>query len=437
MSNTLNLDPKKIIILYSGTVLSIIAGGKHRRFFAEDSGKEVLTQIYEVAKEFKNTGSDESREKLAQFMQPDFRIETEDGYLKDMNGNYYLPETPHVPIYPTVKKMLEQYKEEGLDPEPIMNLWKLSLNNPSEQARKDLMTYIEQYGVPVTDRGYMILYKSVRDKNEVIEKLAYVVGREYFEKMRRRDQNPLEWWVYELPEDAIYAESHDRFFVTDSPDDVVYERAVEGEWQNEEQYEEYDRDDSPDTEEVPLEPIGNLAELFRDLVINKQDLEASEEETAPIFEPYHRGDYGMEIHLGKVVTMPREKCDPDINRECSYGLHVGSYEYVSKFGQSDQTTLACLVNPSDIVALPQYDNSKIRTCAYLPYGIIKKDEHGNWEEAETSYWEEDFIDYETDQLEARIAELQAEMEGSNDSKKASLEELVKVAQERLVSLKED
>lgn len=438
MSKQLNsIDPERLIVYYSPTVLSIIAGGHHRRFFVEDSGRELLNEIYNLAKAFKEDPTEENEQGLLRYLDPEFRTEIgDDGLLlQDVHGNYYLHDMPHIPIEGAIKDMLDEYREHGMDTTPIVNLWKLALDNPSDTARAGLMKYINDFGVPVTDSGYMIMYKSVRNKNDVIEKLAYVVGQEYFDKMRRRDQNPRDWWVYELPQDAIYREESPRFFIRDT-EEVVYEREyTEEEYQEVYEDSPYEEDQRGTyTKEIPLEPMGNLAELFRELVLNKQDLEASDEEKEPIFEPYHRGDYGMTIKLGEPTTMPREKCDPNINVSCSHGLHVGSYEYVSTFHPRDGSVLACLVNPRDIVALPDTDHSKIRTCAYLPYGIMKTDEDGNWEEAEASYWEEDFIDYEKEQLEKRIQQLTEHLE-RDEEPSSRIQDLVKSAKDRLVRLK--
>lgn len=45
----------------------------------------------------------------------------------------------------------------------------------------------------------------------------------------------------------------------------------------------------------------------------------------------------------------------------------------------------------DIVALPQYDNSKIRTCRYMPYAMIERDSNGVWTEIESELFDDDFI----------------------------------------------
>lgn len=67
-------------------------------------------------------------------------------------------------------------------------------------------------------------------------------------------------------------------------------------------------------------------------------------------------------YVGAVVEMPRDKVDADGRVECSVGLHVGTFGYASRY-QGD-TMLLVKVNPRDVVSVPEYDFTKLRTCRY-------------------------------------------------------------------------
>ena len=85
----------------------------------------------------------------------------------------------------------------------------------------------------------------------------------------------------------------------------------------------------------------------------------------------------FKIRIGEMVTMPREKCDCDSNVSCSRGLHVSSVGWLKRnyFGN---TGLACLIDPSQVVAVPHVDDyGKLRTCAYLPIKVIKYNKHND------------------------------------------------------------
>lgn len=83
------------------------------------------------------------------------------------------------------------------------------------------------------------------------------------------------------------------------------------------------------------------------------------------------------IEIGKVVTMPREKCDSDSDVTCSRGLHLGARTWLQQnyFGSQG---LVCLCNPADVVAVPKLDYyGKLRTCAYLPIEKAQFDNNGD------------------------------------------------------------
>ena len=83
----------------------------------------------------------------------------------------------------------------------------------------------------------------------------------------------------------------------------------------------------------------------------------------------------FKIKIGEMVTMPRKKCDCDSKVSCSRGLHCSSVGWLKQnyFGN---TGLACLVDPSQVVAVPKVDDyGKLRTCAYLPIKVIKYNEY--------------------------------------------------------------
>ena len=61
----------------------------------------------------------------------------------------------------------------------------------------------------------------------------------------------------------------------------------------------------------------------------------------------------------------------DLDIECSRGLHVGSVKYLenNNYVSDSDTILLVLVNPQHVIAVPKYDNSKLRVCEYFPISI--------------------------------------------------------------------
>lgn len=94
-----------------------------------------------------------------------------------------------------------------------------------------------------------------------------------------------------------------------------------------------------------------------------------------IFRPAHRGPGitdGQEwegyipMYVGATVEMPRDIVDSDGSTKCSVGLHVGTYEYAEQFNahRSDNSMALVLVDPRDIVSVPDYAFDKYRVCRY-------------------------------------------------------------------------
>lgn len=77
--------------------------------------------------------------------------------------------------------------------------------------------------------------------------------------------------------------------------------------------------------------------------------------------------------IGAVAEMPRAMVDPDPDRLCSVGLHVATWDYASGWGPR---TLTVMVNPRDVVCVPNYDNSdKIRVCRLVAVNITDRHYH--------------------------------------------------------------
>lgn len=69
-----------------------------------------------------------------------------------------------------------------------------------------------------------------------------------------------------------------------------------------------------------------------------------------------------------VIKMIRGDVDADSSRTCSNGLHICSASYLRVFHPQDSRYLEVLVNPKDVVAVPEdYDGTKCRVSRYKVY----------------------------------------------------------------------
>ena len=146
----------------------------------------------------------------------------------------------------------------------------------------------------------------------------------------------------------------------------------------------------------------------------------------------------MNIQLGAPVKMERKECDSDPARDCSYGLHVGATKYVESFATRNGAILVCLVNPAHVVAVPHYDHSKMRVAEYFPFALATYND-GKIDIVEDAYYEDDYCEYELQELEKAIEMIKAEEKPYCAAKGAEEEqrpmsELLKMLETRLVDI---
>lgn len=80
---------------------------------------------------------------------------------------------------------------------------------------------------------------------------------------------------------------------------------------------------------------------------------------------------GVPQSIGDIVELPRSTVDPDAYVECSHGLHVGTFDFASSYGD---TILKLIVNPRDVVGVPTgvHGSEKIRVCRYVIEDTIEE-----------------------------------------------------------------
>lgn len=94
-----------------------------------------------------------------------------------------------------------------------------------------------------------------------------------------------------------------------------------------------------------------------------------------LFRPSHRGpgitdgvswDSYIPMYVGATVEMPRDSVDPSGSVKCSVGLHVGNFEYAKNFNSyyENESLGLVLVDPADIISVPDYAYDKYRVCRY-------------------------------------------------------------------------
>lgn len=397
----LRFEAERILVRFGGIQRNI-----------KDS-EERIDEIMSACIAYQKDPSEENEGTLRNILNPITKKEFSENFEIDEDENLYLKGTKHK-LPENLALLVRNYISKGFPVESLVNFWKLCLANPNETARNGFYDFVKNYGIVITNHGYVILYKSVdvlgknsHKTQDVNGSLSRWASSEYL-RIKNMKKSPKNYPVYE---------------VTGSEDTEYVLSTHKGEFP-EHQY---------NMDLITYEEIGNLQELY-DATIEKSKTLTESDDEVTIFRPYHSGKHGMTIRLGEPVTMPREKCDPDISRSCSYGLHVGAYDYVKDFARNMDCILAVLVNPRDIVALPSHDISKLRVCEYFPYAEIKREDDGTWQELQDEFFEDDFLDYEIEEIEKILSEIEIAEEESEEEYPEEEKEALK---ERLVYLRDN
>lgn len=330
------------------------------------------------------------------------------------NGEVYLAGF-NTPIPDTLVDIIKEYHVNNFPLQPILNFWKLLMINPDIRVRTSLFKFISKHDFVLTDKGYMLVYKAVYRKSDFTEE---EVAPEV-----KLAENFIEF----ISTKYLYVKSQWKC----SPNKYVVYKTAEGVHE----ITKATTAESWNEKEKGIEILGKLGDLYSALVT--ADNKKADEEQIPAKVQYtDMYSRTMTIELGVPAQKLRSECNGDPEIKCSYGLHVGATKYVENYAtQGKSVILACLVNPANVVAVPKYDNSKMRVCEYFPFAVANY-ENGRIEIVEQKYFEEDYASFEQKELEEMVAKVRANelpIESAQKAEKESrpMSELLKVIEQRI------
>lgn len=392
-------------VIYSnpfGTFINVFINGKmHRKNFGDESIAMELHRKVELAKQ---NPTQEAIDEIMEALNKNYRVARLGGLELDPLTEQVFLTGYNTPMPEALVDRIETYADNGFPVTALHNFWKLLMANPDRRVREDLFDFINHNGFVITDNGYFITYKSVALKSDMDTDLVTFVTNQYVHVRKNWSKSPLKYTVYKDLNTEEYA--------------ITKNETFEG-W---------------DLDEKEIEYVGILGELFDDIDNLIDDSEV-------VYTDHHTKE--MEIRLGVPVKQERGSCDADPKRDCSSGLHVGATSYVESFGHRGCPVLICLVNPMNVVAVPDYDHSKMRVCEYYPMALATRDEEGTIDVIEQEYFESDYISHEEKVLEEILEQINAEEEVTNfaspmnaDVDERELEEVKKIIANRLVNIRE-
>ena len=385
-----------------GTTINLMIDGvlHSKECETEERAKEFFDQLIKTKKD----PSDENFNKLYGFLSKNMRIAREGGFEFDPETGKTFMEGFNTPIPDDLMKTIEEYIENDYPMESVKNFWKLLMANPDKRVRNDLFNFIKTHDFSITDKGYMVVYKTVEYKNKSEDDLASFISNSFVKIKNKWKKSPTNY--------VVYKETTSAYKVTEK---LKFESWVEND----------------DTKKFEL--IGNLNEL-------QKNIDKIDKNKQSIFtDKYSRK---MTILLGKPVKQERKNCDGDPKRDCSNGLHVGATKYVESFrtwyrGSQDSPVLVCLVNPMHVVAVPEYDHSKMRVCEYFPFAYGTVDENNKIEIIESSYFENDYVAHEEEELSKLLKANDEEIRQTArnvDEDDRDIDEYLKILESRVIDL---
>jgi hypothetical protein len=392
---------KHIEAVKQGNVVNLSIDGKLQK---KNCGNlEEANTLFKAVLTYKNTCDEKDYLVIRSLLNEKIRIAFLAGLETDpLNGEVYLAGF-NTPVPESLVKIAKEYHDNGFPIDAIVNFWKLLMINPDKRVRENLFDFITIHDFVLTPTGYMLVYKAVERVDGKANPLAEFVSNRYFQVKKSWKESPKNYVVYQNLVDKSYA-------IT-STDTIA-------KW---------------DEKEKAIEVLGNLNEMYNSLFTEEGVVKAP-----AVFQSLYSGAPKMIINLGVPVKQARKECDANPKQDCSNGLHVGATAYVERMYSNADAILVCLVNPANVVAVPDYDHSKMRVCEYFPFAIATYKD-GKIDIVEKAYYEDDYKTYEIEELEEQIAKVKAEelpietaMHADKEARPMS--ELMKMLESRLVDI---
>jgi len=388
---------KNIQAIKVGNVVNISIDGKlHKK---NCGASQEADELFRLVLRAKDNPTEENLKSIRMYLNERTRIALMAGLEADSEtGEVYLAGF-HTPIPDTLVEVIKEYHENGYPLHPIINFWKLLMLNPDTRIRTVLFDFISTHDFSLTDSGYMVVYKAVDYKQKQDNDLLEFVTNKYLHVKKQWGCSANKYMVYRNDEGEL---------------DITKVVTAEG-W---------------DENEKGVEFLGKLGDLNA-----KLDILSEESET--VYTDMHT--HSMQIKLGVPVQQERKACDADFRRDCSNGLHVGATKYVENFAGRDGVILVCLVNPANVVAVPDYDHSKMRVCEYFPIALATYEDR-KIDIIEQTYFENDYSVYEESELAKMIDKIRREEKPIERAINCPAEEtrpmseLQKIIETRLVDL---
>lgn len=206
--------------------------------------------------------------------------------------------------------------------EALKKFWLKCCSNPNARSAEDLYEFLEKHQFKIDKHGNFYAYRRVKSTNDENKDLIEFISNTYTKVKAIWKKRPSDFFVYKIENGYKLAKSID--------------------------------------EANSVEELGDLETLY----LNLPNMQKKH---------YTSSHTGLEDYrVGEVISMPRNEGDDNNTVSCSRGYHQASKEYdYSGFGD---TPILTIVNPVDVLAVPQNEVGKLRVCRWFFAAVLGEDE---------------------------------------------------------------
>jgi hypothetical protein len=365
---------------------------------------EEANTLFKAILKAKEKPTDENLKTIRCLLSEKLRIAMLAGLEVDPDTNEVFLAGFNTPIPMTLVEVIREYHENNYPLDAIINFWKLLMINPDKRVRDTLFNFIKIHDFSITDAGYMVVYKAVDYKDRIKRERTFeeYVSNQVLHVRKDWKCSPKKYVVYKSNDSGEYG--------------IAKVETVEN----------WDEDDKG------IEVMGNLDELYKAIF----DGVTNDKFTVPVYTDKYT--HSMTIILGEPVFMERKDCDGDPAEDCSVGLHCGCTSYTNTYGNNCDAILVCYVNPMNVISVPKSECSKMRVSEYFPVAVATY-KNQKIDVIEQKYFEDDYINYEVEELEQLIAkvkseELPIETAINAEPEARLMSELLKIISTRLIDI---
>jgi len=254
----------------------------------------------------------------------------------------------------------------------VENFWKLLVLNPNIRVRNELCAFLENTGFVLSKNGLIVTLRQGYKEQKTTTELVDVANpyEDLYRMVRKQwHKNPQNFYVH-----------------TDGNTFKVSSRS--------------------------LGAVGNLAELYTKYN-TKEEVKVSTSEVW--YKAAHHSKHvwyldgtqytdNMYYQVGKTTRIPKEYCDTNSRNTCSKGIHSAAWSYNKKSFSYGDTNLLCLVNPYDVLSVPEDGAQKIRSTSIYIVKELSQEEYEGYKEKSLEVLDDEHFNNVVEEMEQMISE---------------------------------